>query len=405
MYDNLLHQNVSSLLTSDISGACLPGAVLFSGSQGAGKLTAALETARILSCSGPKKGYWMCNCPSCLQHKALVSSNLILCGPRDCTPEISAASRTFLNSVMNSASYLTAARYLFIRSIRKLTLRFNPVLWEGDDKVSKIAAITSSIDEELETIDFPHELPDFQTVQKTVEKLVPLCKKLEEEFLYDSIPIAQIRNMASWAHLKSTEGKKTIIIENADRMLEPVRNALLKILEEPPADTVFVLTTSKRNAVMPTILSRVRTYSFADRTLEQQKEVISRVFHNETFEGSVGDYLVAFLPVSPDVLKTNARDFYSCIADSRIPDYEKILKACEKFEPRVMFKIFLSEIQKSASFLFKTPDGVQALKELSEAVQLCWNNVTVYNQSVKAALEVLVRDMSKINKLHGSIFK
>ena len=53
--------------------------------------------------------------------------------------------------------------------------------------------------------------------------------------------------------MKSVEGKKTIIIENADRMLESVRNALLKILEEPPVDTIFILTTSQRNLVMPTI--------------------------------------------------------------------------------------------------------------------------------------------------------
>ena len=61
-------------------------------------------------------------------------------------------------------------------------------------------------------------------------------------------------------------------------MLESVRNALLKILEEPPADTVFILTTSRRNAVMSTILSRVRTYQFNERTLEQQKSSFEPCF-------------------------------------------------------------------------------------------------------------------------------
>ena len=300
MYDNLLYQNVASLLSSDILNGNLPGALLFSGLHGSGKLTCALETARILSCSGEKKGHWLCSCPSCLQHKALVSNNLLLAGPKDCTPEISAASRAFLNAVMNSSSHLTAARYLFVRSVRKLTLRFSPILLEGDEKLSKIAVLMNSLDEELEPIDFPHELPDFQAVQKSVEKIIPLCEKLESDFLYDSIPVAQIRNAASWARLKSVSGKKTIIIENADRMLESVRNALLKILEEPPEDTVFILTTSRRNAVMPTILSRVRTYAFMERNLSQQKEVISRVFHNENFNGTIDDFLLTFLPVAPE---------------------------------------------------------------------------------------------------------
>ena len=50
-------------------------------------------------------------------------------------------------------------------------------------------------------------------------------------------------------------------------MSESVRNALLKILEEPPSDCNFILLTSKRNAILPTILSRVRTYEFKNRSL------------------------------------------------------------------------------------------------------------------------------------------
>lgn len=405
MYDNLLYQNVASLLSSDILNGNLPGALLFSGLHGSGKLTCALETARILSCSGEKKGHWLCSCPSCLQHKALVSNNLLLAGPKDCTPEISAASRAFLNAVMNSSSHLTAARYLFVRSVRKLTLRFSPILLEGDEKLSKIAVLMNSLDEELEPIDFPHELPDFQAVQKSVEKIIPLCEKLESDFLYDSIPVAQIRNAASWARLKSVSGKKTIIIENADRMLESVRNALLKILEEPPEDTVFILTTSRRNAVMPTILSRVRTYAFMERNLSQQKEVISRVFHNENFNGTIDDFLLTFLPVAPDKIHSFSEEFYSLIADSKIPDSARIIKDCGNFEPRIIFKIFLSEIQRRSKKLLSFPAGTVAAKEITDSLQQCWNNVSVYNQSVKSALEILVRDMSKINKLHGNILK
>lgn len=405
MYDNLLYQNVASLLSSDILNGNLPGALLFSGLHGSGKLTCALETARILSCSGEKKGHWLCSCPSCLQHKALVSNNLLLAGPKDCTPEISAASRAFLNAVMDSSSHLTAARYLFVRSVRKLTLRFSPILLEGDEKLSKIAVLMNSLDEELEPIDFPHELPDFQAIQKSVEKIIPLCEKLESDFLYDSIPVAQIRNAASWARLKSVSGKKTIIIENADRMLESVRNALLKILEEPPEDTVFILTTSRRNAVMPTILSRIRTYAFMERNLSQQKEVISRVFHNENFNGTIDDFLLTFLPVAPDKIHSFSEEFYSLIADSKIPDSARIIKDCGNFEPRIIFKIFLSGIQRRSKKLLSFPAGTVAAKEITDSLQQCWNNVSVYNQSVKSALEILVRDMSKINKLHGNILK
>ena len=184
-----------------------------------------------------------------------MSERLLLAGPRDCAPEITAASSVFYTAFESNSPYLTAARYLFLRAARKLTLRFSQILWAGDDKLSKIASVMSEIDELIEPLDFPHELPDLKTVKKNLDKLSPLFQKLEGDFLYDSIPVAQIRNASAWARLKSSGGKKTIIIENADRMLESVRNALLKILEEPPEDTVFIFTTTRRTAVLTTFLS------------------------------------------------------------------------------------------------------------------------------------------------------
>ncbi|MFC2603101.1 MAG: DNA polymerase III, partial [Treponema sp.] len=338
---------------------------------------------------------------SCMQHKSLVNANVLLAGPRDCTPEIAAASSAFYKALESNSNYLTASRYLFLRAARKLTLRFNQILWDGDDKLSKIASIISEIDELTEPLDFPHELPELKNVEKNLEKLSALFQKLESDFLYDSIPVAQIRNASAWARLKSSEGKKTIIIENADRMLESVRNALLKILEEPPEDTVFILTTSRRNAVMPTILSRVRTYNFSERTLEQQHDVISRVFHADEFHGSISDYLLSYLPVKPDVLRKSAADFFAETASSHIPDIQVLVKACGAFNPRIMLKLFLEGLLiAQKKLLFSAPSSSAAF-EISSSVRECWNSVTVYNQSPNSALEKLAVDILKINKLSG----
>ncbi|MBQ6028323.1 MAG: hypothetical protein IJL24_02190, partial [Treponema sp.] len=280
MFDNLLYQSAAKLLEDDIRSNKLPGAVLFSGNDSCGKLTAALETARVLSCSENPRGKWSCSCPSCLKHKALVSPNVMLLGPRDCSLEIHAAAKAFVSSASMNDSHVTATRYLFLRSVRKLENRFHQALWQDSDKLSKIAAITSELDECMEELDIEHELPEIKEVEKSAQKIVELCEKLEGGFLYDSIPILQIRNLSAWAHIGAASGTKVIIIEKAERMLEGVRNALLKILEEPPANTMFILTTSRRNAVMPTILSRLRNYSFSTRTAEQEKEIIDRVFHD-----------------------------------------------------------------------------------------------------------------------------
>ncbi|MCK9169237.1 MAG: DNA polymerase III [Treponema sp.] len=405
MYENLLHQEICSVLEKDISADCLPGAVLFSGSSGTGKLSCALETARILSCTGPEKGFWMCTCQSCLQHKALVNQNVVLAGPRDCTLETAAAASVLGKACETNASYLKSARYLFLRSVRKLTMRFNPVLWDGDDKVSKIAAVMSEIDELMETIDFPHELSGTGTLSRTCAQIQKLCEKLESTFLYDSIPVKQIRNVSSWARIKSGEGKKTVIIENADRMLESVRNALLKILEEPPQDTVFILTTSRRNAVMPTILSRVRTYQFRDRTLQEQLDVVQRIFHDTEYTGTLQEYIETFLSVPPAQIRLCAEKFFREIALNHLPDVNQAVKECGGFDPRLIFRLFLAGMVEAQKKLMFTAAGAECSALCVDAFRMCWNNVTVFNQSPAAALEELVRTLSKINRLHGMVFK
>lgn len=52
--------------------------------------------------------------------------------------------------------------------------------------------------------------------------------------------------------------KRVIIMEHAETMGPEAQNALLKMLEEPPADTVFILTTDGSNALKSTIYSRLQ---------------------------------------------------------------------------------------------------------------------------------------------------
>lgn len=405
MFENLVNQEAGKELISDLKKNLMPSAMLFAGPDASGKLTAALEVARILSCQEKPKGHWLCQCNSCLQEKALTCTNLLLLGPRDCTLEILAAKKTFLEAIKENASYLDATRYLFLRSVRKLTLRFNPLLWRGENNLNKIATIMESVNENLELIDFPRQLPSYEEIEKIAEDLVKDCKKLENEYLYDSIPVNQIRNMEEWAHIKSEEGKKTIIIENADRMQSSVRNALLKILEEPPADCVFILLSSKRNAIMQTILSRVRTYNFRDRTMESQQEVIQRVFHNQTFYGSINEYLLTFLPITPKEINEQANIFYRSIAARAIPDLAGLAKKCDNFNPRIELRLFLNDLAQCVRPLMKTQQGAEVCAKVSEYLRNCWENITMYNQSPASALEILLRDMSALNVLNGGIFK
>lgn len=78
-----------------------------------------------------------------------------------------------------------------------------------------------------------------------------------------SISIEQIRELRHMSTLKPLEGKRVVIIAEAEQMTVQAANALLKILEEPPPTMFLILTASKVNALLPTILSRCQEIRFA----------------------------------------------------------------------------------------------------------------------------------------------
>lgn len=77
------------------------------------------------------------------------------------------------------------------------------------------------------------------------------------------IRIDSIRYIEHKISLSANEANRKIyIIEDAHEMTTQAANAFLKTLEEPPADTIIILTTSKPNSLLPTIISRCQQIQF-----------------------------------------------------------------------------------------------------------------------------------------------
>ena len=101
-----------------------------------------------------------------------------------------------------------------------------------------------------------------------------------------SISIEQIRGLQSFLTLKQP-GKgalrRVVIIEQAHTMGEEAQNASLKVLEEPPADAVIILTTDGSTTLKPTIYSRVQQIHVLPVSLEQATQHfagdISKSYH------------------------------------------------------------------------------------------------------------------------------
>ncbi len=72
-----------------------------------------------------------------------------------------------------------------------------------------------------------------------------------------AIPVDTIRWIREDAYLKPNESNyRVILLADAQLMRHEAQNALLKILEEPPAHVIFILTCDSRTALLPTIQSR-----------------------------------------------------------------------------------------------------------------------------------------------------
>jgi len=78
------------------------------------------------------------------------------------------------------------------------------------------------------------------------------------------IKINHIRELRRWIHLKPhSSERKLAVIYQAESMTLESANAVLKILEEPPADSVLILQAFKKERILPTILSRCQMFKIS----------------------------------------------------------------------------------------------------------------------------------------------
>jgi DNA polymerase III subunit delta' len=72
-----------------------------------------------------------------------------------------------------------------------------------------------------------------------------------------AIKIDQIREVVERAAYRPFEGRRrVVVIDQADALMAPAQNALLKTLEEPPSLSVFILVTTRPDMLLPTVRSR-----------------------------------------------------------------------------------------------------------------------------------------------------
>lgn len=117
----------------------------------------------------------------------------------------------------------------------------------------------------------------------------PSCKKAlhqnHPDIIYvqpdgASIKIQQARQMQKMAYTKVYEGRrKVFIIDDAHKATIQASNSLLKLLEEPPENVVFILLSDNCAAIPATVLSRCQRVNFS----QMDKKEIGRLLVTQGF--------------------------------------------------------------------------------------------------------------------------
>jgi DNA polymerase-3 subunit delta' len=174
--------------------------------------------------------------------------------------------------------------------------------------------------------------PDLLIIKPEINKKTGKLKK--------NISIDQIRKVQEVVGLRSfLNNYKIVIIEQADKLSLGAFNSLLKILEEPPKKTIFILIANSTKDVPKTILSRCQQIKFLPvaytaiyNFLVKEKEVSRTLAINiaSMVFGKPG-LINSFL--EEDILKNHYNQIEENINLMNAPEYQRLL-AVEKMLPK-----------------------------------------------------------------------
>ena len=99
--------------------------------------------------------------------------------------------------------------------------------------------------------------------------------------------VDDIRNLIDQVRIPPQTGQyKVYIIDEVHMLSSAAFNAFLKTLEEPPKHAIFILATTEKHKIIPTILSRCQIFDFKRITVKDAREHLAEVAksQNVTFE-------------------------------------------------------------------------------------------------------------------------
>ncbi len=97
--------------------------------------------------------------------------------------------------------------------------------------------------------------------------------------------VDDIRNLTDQVRIPPQVGRyKVYIIDEVHMLSTSAFNAFLKTLEEPPKHCIFILATTEKHKIIPTILSRCQIFDFKRITVRDAKEYLKYIAQNQEID-------------------------------------------------------------------------------------------------------------------------
>ena len=138
------------------------------------------------------------------------------------------------------------------------------------------------------TINCEHPTPEGEACNEC-----PSCKAFNEQRSYNineldaasNNSVDNIRDLTEQVRIPPQSGRyRVFIIDEVHMLSQAAFNAFLKTLEEPPEYAIFILATTEKQKVIPTILSRCQIYDFARITVPDIVQQLQYVCGQENIE-------------------------------------------------------------------------------------------------------------------------
>ncbi len=128
---------------------------------------------------------------------------------------------------------------------------------------------------------------------KKINENTTTSTELDEDFAFNIFEldaasnnsVDDIRSLTDQVRIPPQTGKyKVYIIDEVHMLSQAAFNAFLKTLEEPPKHAIFILATTEKHKIIPTILSRCQIFDFKRIGVSDAKKYLEKIAKEENIE-------------------------------------------------------------------------------------------------------------------------